>query len=340
MDYYDSNEARDQWIQQGKENQESAYEPGLPKHFIITPNRYGLGWTQQKAGEGLRKVGFDEAAADSPNPLTGDAADVDAVGNSDSAHWRNETPFPWEKWEKLPKEERETEAKEAMKEYLQAKDLRQQIINQGGGPDTTSLNDEVHTILSGANEEEAIDALTGETTNTENVGEMSNRVTSTGGTMTSQSWYNGVSVSGDVSADLGSPETDALTGDVPADAEARAIEWCRMHSKCIYEGDLDVSQADSLTGEATNTENAGGNVSWMSPEDRKEAGLEFDQDYPAFKFEFDSNPQTLTPINIDSALITNAYQHKDAPGANLIDGDANQGMDPYQAQREQYEVLA
>ena len=250
MDYYDSNEARDQWIQQGKENQESAYEPGLPKHFIITPNRYGLGWTQQKAGEGLRKVGFDEAAADSPNPLTG------------------------------------------------------------------------------------------ETTNTENIGDMSNRATSTGGTMTSQSWYNGVSVSGDVSADLGSPETDALTGDVPADAEARAIEWCRMHSKCIYEGDLDVSQADSLTGEATNTENAGGNVSWMSPEDRKEAGLEFDQDYPAFKFEFDSNPQTLTPINIDSALITNAYQHKDAPGANLIDGDANQGMDPYQAQREQYEVLA
>ena len=53
-----------------------------------------------------------------------------------------------------------------------------------------------------------------------------------------------------------------------------------------------------------------------------------------------STPQTLTPINLDSALVTDAYQHQDAPGADLIADEANQEMDPSQAQRVQYEVLA
>ena len=56
--------------------------------------------------------------------------------------------------------------------------------------------------------------------------------------------------------------------------------------------------------------------------------------------EFNSNPETLSPINLDSALVTDAYQHQDAPGADLIAGEANQEMDPSQAQRVQYEVLA
>ena len=56
--------------------------------------------------------------------------------------------------------------------------------------------------------------------------------------------------------------------------------------------------------------------------------------------EFNSNPETLSPINLDSALVTDAYQQQDAPGADLIAGEANQEMDPSQAQRERYEVLA
>ena len=56
--------------------------------------------------------------------------------------------------------------------------------------------------------------------------------------------------------------------------------------------------------------------------------------------EFNSNPETLSPLNLDSALVTDAYQHQDAPGADLIAGEANQEMDPSQAQRERYEVLA
>ena len=56
--------------------------------------------------------------------------------------------------------------------------------------------------------------------------------------------------------------------------------------------------------------------------------------------EFNSNPETLSPLNLDSALVTDAYQQQDAPGADLIAGEANQEMDPSQAQRERYEVLA
>ena len=67
---------------------------------------------------------------------------------------------------------------------------------------------------------------------------------------------------------------------------------------------------------------------------------EDEEDLPAFRDEFSSNPETLTPFNIDIALITDNYQQQDAPGADLIAGEANQGMDPYQAKEERYEVLA
>ena len=94
------------------------------------------------------------------NPIDADAG---AIGNSDSSDLLNETPFPWEKWEKLPKEEREAEMKEAMKQYYQAEDLRQQIINGGGDPDSLKLQPQYRKILSGASEVEEIDLLTGDT---------------------------------------------------------------------------------------------------------------------------------------------------------------------------------
>ena len=56
--------------------------------------------------------------------------------------------------------------------------------------------------------------------------------------------------------------------------------------------------------------------------------------------EFNSNPETLSPLNLDSALVTDAYQQQDAPGADLIACEANQEMDPSQTQRVQYEDLA
>ena len=55
---------------------------------------------------------------------------------------------------------------------------------------------------------------------------------------------------------------------------------------------------------------------------------------------FSSIAETLTPINLDSAMVIDAYQQQNAPRADLIAGKPKQGMDLYQAQREQYEVLA
>lgn len=54
---------------------------------------------------------------------------------------------------------------------------------------------------------------------------------------------------------------------------------------------------------------------------------------------FGSTPETLSPLNIDTALVTDAYQHQDALGADLI-GVPNQGMDPSQTREERYEILA
>ena len=56
--------------------------------------------------------------------------------------------------------------------------------------------------------------------------------------------------------------------------------------------------------------------------------------------EFNTNPEILSPLNIDTSLVTDAYQDQNAPGADLIAGEANQAMDPSQAQGGRYEVLA
>ena len=60
---------------------------------------------------------------------------------------------------------------------------------------------------------------------------------------------------------------------------------------------------------------------------------------PAFKGEFSSNPQTLTPIDFNSSVVTDAYQQQDASGVDLIGGQTNQRADSYQAQENQYAVL-
>ena len=156
----------------------------------------------------------------------------------------NETPFPWEQWEKLPKVEREAEMKEAIKESQQAEDLRQQIINRGGDPDL----------------------LTGETVNAYAVGNSNTRFIDD---ITLLRFSNGQDAETDV-------ETEAVGG----------------HFFDTAEGD------------------------------------------------FNSIPQILSPLFLGFALVTDAYQQQDAPGADLIAGEANQGMDSYQAQGGRYEVLA
>ena len=61
---------------------------------------------------------------------------------------------------------------------------------------------------------------------------------------------------------------------------------------------------------------------------------------PAFNSEFSSNPETLAPIDLNSSVVTDAYQQQEGPGAELIGGQMNKGTEPYQAQDSQYAVLA
>mgnify|MGYP001210243376 FL=1 len=55
--------------------------------------------------------------------------------------------------------------------------------------------------------------------------------------------------------------------------------------------------------------------------------------------EFNTNPEILIPFNIDTALVTDAGQLQNDPGANnFFVSEPNQGMDPNQAR--EYEVMA
>ena len=60
----------------------------------------------------------------------------------------------------------------------------------------------------------------------------------------------------------------------------------------------------------------------------------------AYQGEFSSNPETLAPIDFNSSVVTDAYQQQEGPGADLIGGQTNQRSDSYQAQENQYAVLA
>ena len=96
------------------------------------------------------------------------------------------------------------------------------------------------------------------------------------------------------------------------------------------------AQVDAVTGYSLNNDDAAG-FDWFQM--HHDDGI-MDGYLDTAEGEFSSNPETLTPFNIDNALVTDAYQQQDAPGADLIAGEVNQGMDPSQAQGGRYEVLA
>ena len=59
-----------------------------------------------------------------------------------------------------------------------------------------------------------------------------------------------------------------------------------------------------------------------------------------FKGEFNSVPETLEPIDLNSSVVTDSYQQQNAPGVDFISGQTNQETEPYQAQDDKYAVLA
>jgi hypothetical protein len=242
----------------------------------------------------------DQEILDGADPLTRETGDVDTVNNSDSSDLLNEAPFPWEKWEQLPKEEREAEMKEAAKQagkedkdetaYAQL-DQAEPLIGE-----TVGRSDEKHipsfpfwdnaepTI-----ESEAVGGHFFDTAEPEAVGHRRG--------LFPLPDFSDQSANVDEQQNA---QVDAITRYSLNNDDAAGFDWFHMHhDDGIMDGYLDTAEG-----------------------------------------EFNSKPETLTPIDLNSALVTDAYQQQDAPGADLIAGEANQGMDPYQAQGGRYEVLA
>ena len=122
----------------------------------------------------------------------------------------------------------------------------------------------------------------------------------------------------------------------------------------IQDGYLDVNPSDSITGETIGANgvkwvNTGVNWFNMDTVDNANGGCMTNEPITTNakpiaviigESEFNTNPEILSPLNIDTSLVTDAYQDQNAPEADLIGGEANQGVDSYQAHGERYEVLA
>ena len=328
----------------------------------------------------------------------------------------NTTPFQWEKWEQLPKEEREAEMKEALKDNNQDEDP---VIGE-------TVGNPVHTIPPFP----FLD-VSEPTTETEAIGGhfFDTAEPEAGETLRDDGWNNlgqGVENIGQVmrSLDLNEVENDDLGGDVQKEgvnvlkkASIKGLEKkiqgptrLVLGAPEALKGYVDPDQIEPTSNQKIREAEARGEGSkansyhLLSPvttheEDLKNRAQQIHHDPDASEAEkisskihhgvvytvnrtimapvtlvesvarfvvssfdeqggtdvagqenkivenhqatvFSSTPETLSPFNIDNALITDAYQHQDAPGADFIAGAANQGMDLYHAQREQYEVLA
>ena len=89
------------------------------------------------------------------------------------------------------------------------------------------------------------DLLTGITTNDENVGGMYNRVTGTGGTLITESSYNGEKVSDQLANtdEQQNTQFDAVTGYALNNDDAASFDWFQMHhDDGIMDGYLDTAE--------------------------------------------------------------------------------------------------
>ena len=98
------------------------------------------------------------------------------------------------------------------------------------------------SVLEGADQ---IDSVIGETTNGDNVGRMYNRVTGTGGTLITESWYNGEKVSDQLANvdERQNTQFDAVTGYALNNDNAASFDWFQMHhDDGIMDGYLDTAE--------------------------------------------------------------------------------------------------
>ena len=330
-------------IQAGKNTQEFARQlqkaeglTGIPENAqTLTPTlptwplAQGVGWTLQKAGEGLQSIGFDESATDSEatgsivnavSPATSDptfnSVIADEAGGFDSITGQNIEGLTW-----IPENDKTMfstnhpltqgviwtlqKAGEGLRdigfdESATDSEATGSIVNAvSPGSSDRTLNSAI------ADEAGGFDSITGQNSEAEMDEEVggpkaSKILTATGAGITA----------------VGSGVTIYAIASTPATGPAGAGVAL---GGAITSG---VGAVTTLTGQTLGL-----------------FGLDVvEDDGPEGKF--GANPQPLTPINLDSALVTDAYQQQDAAGTDSLGREPNQGIDPYQAQRVQYEVLA
>ena len=278
----------------------------------------------------------------------------------------NTSPFPWEKWEQLPKEEREAEMKEALKNNNQAEVWRQQIINRGGDLDDPNLNPEARGIPSGVSDEGKGEALSGETADVEAISKADVTpidrfpfwdVAGTATDTEAVAHPRGLFPLPDLTDQLANNEAqqndraDSLTGHELTNAKTTDFDWIQMHhDDGLQDGYLNVTQSDSITGETTNTKNVGGmsgrvtftggtgtTQSWysgqvvtedisVSPTDNNWASEN--------NIDITSKPETFSPVEFnvaaplmtDQAVVGDQLQAVGANGRCRQVGDPNTGV--------------
>ena len=244
----------------------------------------------------------------------------------------NTTPFPWEKWAQLPKEEREAEMKEALKENNQDVDpVTGETVGNSGVTPTPPFP--YWDVAGPTTETEAVGGHFFDAAEPEAAGS-SRRNPRTVFELLTLPFL-----------DVAEPtrENEAVGDHFVDTAEPETVGHRRglfplpdFSDQSANVDEQQNAQVDAVTGYGLNNDNA---ISFDRFQIHHDDGI-MDGYLDTAEGEFNSNPQTLTPINLDFALATDAYQKQDAQGADLIAGEANRGIDPYQAQREQYEVLA
>ena len=231
------------------------------------------------------------------NPID---SDVDAVGNSDSSDLLNETPYPWEKWEQLPKEEREAEMSEAAKEAAN-KEFLEDLARKG----ITPIGFPALADVDAATETEAVGHHGGP------------HFTSPPDDQIDEPYYTDFITQRNAQKQEESATRGGGYGDgaaLPAGSDhvlryETPYLWERIIPDALTGGadgsDLDVNQADSITGESANTENVGGNVSWMDPRGpvvENEGNGYKDKSYDKLVTEFISDSETFSPLEFDVAV--------------------------------------
>ena len=281
-----------------------------------SPLVQGVGWTIEQAGNGLRNLGFDEAEPE----VTTSEVELIPTNNLQVVDNMNPTFSDF-----APDRLRPSTYVIGAGEHLQENGW------EGLGKGVETAGQTMRAFgFDEADEDELVGAPASDIVKGIGVG-----ITTTGAGISAYSAASTpvTTIGGVAGTAVGAGV--AVVGGVTA-FTGFVLGWCGLDVDESETYEQQNGQVDAVTGYALNNDDAAGFDRFQMHHDD---GI-IDGYLDTAEGEFSSNPQTLSPLNLDSALVTDAYQQQNAPGADLIAGEANQGMDPYQAQGGRYEVLA